>query len=166
MKVSTPLFAGTRTVVDMPSGPTHQFLRDLHDYWLSKKGSRIAPPRSAIAPEEIAVALLPNIALLDVIDEPPRFRIRLFGTGLVEAFGEDVTGKYLDEIDIGSIALEVCARFTEVVHKCCPQTVSVHLSKQTKSRYLEYERIALPLSQDGMRVNMILCGFAVIRMWH
>jgi len=166
MSATIPLFSGTPTVVDLVSGPTNQSLKSLHDYWQSKRGARIAPPRSAIAPEEIAVELLPNIALLDVVGELPRFRIRLFGTGLARAYGEDVTGKYLDEIDFGSIASEVSARFTEVVRKCRAQAVRVQLSKQKERRYLEYERIALPLSQDGVRVNMILCGFAVTRMWH
>jgi len=80
--------------------PTHRSLKDLHAYWLSKKGSRNAPPRSAIRHDEI-VNLLPTIALLDVVGEPPRFRFRLFGTRLVAAYGQDLTGKFVDEIDVG-----------------------------------------------------------------
>jgi len=166
MKASIPLFTGTPTIVELPSGPTHPSLKFLRAYWQAKKGDRIAPPRSAIHPEELAVALLPNLALLDVVGDPPRFRVRLFGTGLVAAYGEDITARYLDEIEFGSIAADVHAGFIAVVRGCRPQTVLVQLIKQGERRHLEYERIALPLSQDGVSVNMILCGFAVIRIWH
>ena len=98
--------------------------------------------------------------------EPPRFRVRLFGTGLVEAYGEDVTGKHLDEMYFGPIAANVRAGFIEVVRQCRPLTVCVQLTRQIGTRYLEYERITLPLSQDGARVNMILCGFAVAKTSH
>jgi len=166
MKARTPLFAGTPTIVELPSGPTHPSLRFLRAYWQIKKGDRIAPPRSAVHPEDLAVALLPNLALLDVVGDPPRFRVRLFGTGLVAAYGEDVTARYIDEMDIGSIAADVHGSLVEVVRECRPQTVLVQLTKSGERRHLEYERIALPLSQDGASVNMILCGFAVLRLWH
>ena len=55
------------------------------------------PPRSAIRPDEI-VKQLPSVALLDVVGDPPRFRFRLFGTQLVAAYGQDLTGKFVDEI--------------------------------------------------------------------
>ena len=154
------------SIVELPSGPTDQSLKNLQAYWASAKGDRIAPPRSAIYPEEIDIALLPNIALLDVVGDPPRFRFRLFGTGLVMSYGEDVTGRYVDEIDLSSISPDILSHFTAVVRECRPQTVRTTLWKRADERYIEYERIGLPLSDNGTRVNMILCGFAVIRTWH
>src|SRR5579872_2333958 len=84
--------------IELLSEPGHQSLRNLHAYWLLKKGAAIAPPRTAIDPAEI-LPLLPNVALLDVIGHPPRFRFRLFGTALAAAYGQDVTGQFLDQID-------------------------------------------------------------------
>jgi len=166
VKAKAALFVGTPRIVELPTGPISHLLKDLHAYWLSKKGARIAPPRSAIDPAEIPRALLPYLALLDVVGQPPLFRVRLFGTALAQAYGEDLTGTYLDELDFGPIAADVHAGFVDVVSKCRPMTVRVQLTKQNDQRYLEYERIALPLSQDGEHVNMILCGFAVTHMWH
>jgi hypothetical protein len=144
------------------SGPVHQSLRDLHSYWLDKKGSAIAPPRRVIDPAEI-VPLLPNVALVDVVGDVPRFRVRLFGTSLAAAYGRDLTGKFLDEIDGNGLGPEAARRMRKVAEDRCPQTVRVRVTKQEDGNRIEYERIALPLSADGHTVDMILCGFAIER---
>ena len=143
------------------SQPTHQSLKDLHAYWLSKKGTRKAPPRSAIRPDEI-VKQLPSVALLDVVGDPPRFRFRLFGTQLVAAYGQDLTGKFVDEIDVGSrVPPEMLARATKVVRECCINVGRSRYTKKSDQRRVEYERILLPLSEDGETVNMVLCAYAI-----
>jgi hypothetical protein len=141
--------------------PNHQSLKDLYVYWLSKKGARIAPARSAILPEEI-VTHLPRIALVDVIGDLPRFRFRLFGSGLVAAYGQDLTGKFLDEIDLGTKSVpEAFQHAVRVVRECRPHFGRTRFTKQGDNRRVEYERIVLPLSADGSTVNMILCGYVV-----
>jgi hypothetical protein len=140
--------------------PRHQALRDLHAYWLAKKGTRIAPPRSAIQPEEI-VPLLPNLALVNVIGDPPRFRFRLFGTALAAAYGQDLTGKFFDEVDLDLVSEEILRGAAEVVRDCCISVVRSRFTKHRDGRHVEYERITLPLSDDGRTVNMLLCGYAV-----
>lgn len=145
--------------VEELSEPCHPQLKELYAYWLSKKGSRIAPPRSAIKPSELR-SLLPTIALIDVIGDPPRFCFRLFGTSLAAAYGQDLTGKFLDEIDIDHIDIEVLRQAEEVVLKCNVQTGRVLFTKRD-GRHIEYERIALPLSNDGRTVNMILVGYVI-----
>lgn len=151
-------------VIEEISAPIHKSLNDLYAYWLAKRGSRIGPSRSAIRPEDLAL-LLPNLALADVIGDPPRFRFRLFGSNLTQAYGEDLTGKFLDQIDLGSASLktDVINFCAQIVRECRPQVVRVRFVKQTDGRYLEYERIGLPLSEDGKAVNMILCAFAFDR---
>jgi len=153
------------SVIELPLGPTHQPLKDLFAYWENKKSTLSAPPRSAICPDELPATLLPYLALVDVIGESPRFRVRLFGTRLAMAYGEDVTGRYLDEIDLSSIGPDILAYLTTMVRECRPQAVRAHLWKKTDQRHIEYERIGLPLSENGSSVNMILCGFAGFRTW-
>src|SRR5690242_1319194 len=72
-------------VIEEISAPNHKSLNDLYAYWLAKRGSRIGPSRSVIRPEDLA-PLLPNLALADVVGDPPRFRFRLFGTNLARAY--------------------------------------------------------------------------------
>lgn len=141
--------------------PTHQSLKDLQAYWQSKKGTGKAPARSAISPDEI-VKQLSSIALLDVVGDPPRFRFRLFGTGLVAAYGQDLTGKFADELDIGGDVLpEMLASVTKVVRECCVHVGRSRYNKKGDRRRIEYERIFLPLSEDGKTVNMVLCAYAI-----
>jgi hypothetical protein len=146
--------------IEEVSEPSHTPLRNLSSYWHSKKGTGIAPPRSAIKPEEIRAAL-PNIALLDVVGDQPRFRVRLFGTGLVDAYGEDITGRFLDEVDLDGIAKEIDAQVGKIVRECRVQVVRARFTKQNGARFLEYERIGFPLSADGATVNMLMFGFVV-----
>jgi hypothetical protein len=151
--------AGSRTIAELPE-PRHASLRRLHAYWLAKKGAARAPPRSAIHPEEI-VDLLPNLALVDVIGEPPRFRVRLFGTILVAAYGQDITGRFIDEIDLDTIGPDLDASLRAVVRDWRPHVMRVQLIKAEDRRHIEYERIWLPLSSDNQTVNMLLGGIAV-----
>jgi len=144
--------------VEAVSAPSHARLKDLHAYWLGKKGDRPAPPRAAIRPEEIP-RLLPYIALLDVIGEPTRFRFRLFGTALVQAYGDDLTGRFADEVDLDAVGPGILAQFTTLTRDCRPMIARVRFTKSGDGRYVQYERIGLPLSDDGQTVNMILAGY-------
>ena len=50
-------------------------LRQLFLYWDEKRGHRRAPSRDDIDPGEI-VGVLPNVYLIDVEEEPCRYRVR------------------------------------------------------------------------------------------
>jgi len=164
MTTVIPLGAAGSRVVEELAEPRHASLQQLKAYWLAKKGEALAPPRSAIRPEEI-VALLPNLALIDVVGDPPRFRVRLFGTALATAYGGDITGKFVDEVDFDAIGGDVIAHMMTVVRECRPCAVRISLTKEADGRHIEYERIWLPLSQDGIHVTMLLGGVAVERVY-
>jgi hypothetical protein len=150
------------TSVESLAAPVHSSLRELQAYWLSKKGDLAAPARAAIDPSEIK-SLLPSLLLIDVVDDvasPQRFRIRLFGTGLVDAYGEEITGKFGDEIDLDDVVNELTAFLDTAVRECRPQYLRTEYTK-VRGRHLKYEQIILPLSDDGKKVNMLLCSFHV-----
>ena len=50
-------------------------------------------------PEEI-VPYLPNVIVIQVEQRPLRFRFRIVGPYLVSIYGQDCTGKYLDQLDL------------------------------------------------------------------
>jgi hypothetical protein len=147
------------------SEPTHKSLKEVYAYWLTKRGSRIAPPRSALRSEELG-PLLPNITLLDAVGDPPRFRFCVCGMNLAAAYGEDLTGKFLDEIDLGSGRAGIIDFCIKVVTECRPVVARVRYTKQRDGRRLEYERIALPVSDDGKAVKMIMFVFAFEKAFH
>lgn len=60
-------------------------------YWDGKRAGRSLPARGDIEPTEIP-ALLPNIFLVDVLEAPPRFHLRLMGTAFRQWFRIELTG--------------------------------------------------------------------------
>src|SRR3546814_10906478 len=73
-------------------------LRRLYDYWDDKRGARRMPCRKDIDPVELR-DLLGFINLVDVLENPRDYRIRLMGTKTKPIVGSDITGKRYSEID-------------------------------------------------------------------
>lgn len=138
------------------SEPTDPLLRQLLDYWTKEKGDRIAPSRLDVDPGQIR-ALLPNVFLVERIGEPPRYRYRLVGTTVVKEFGEEITGKYLDEVDFDFVTSRVVSEYDRAAKECRPIVSKWAYDKQS-GRRMAYERLILPLSSDGRTVDMFLCG--------
>jgi hypothetical protein len=134
----------------------HPQLIALYRYWRWKAGDRRAPSRAEIRPEEI-VAILPNILLLDIVGSVPRLKYRLVGTEFVHIYGGEITGRFLDEIDFDGMGELIIADYFTVVHECRPTCTSWDFTKDD-GRWLKYERLTLPLSEDGQSVNMLLAG--------
>ncbi|HVJ43186.1 MAG TPA: PAS domain-containing protein [Dongiaceae bacterium] len=134
----------------------HPQLAGLYRYWRSKCGDRRAPSRADILPEEIR-SILPHILLLDIVGDVPRLKYRLAGTEFAHIYGAEVTGKFLDEIDFDGMRDLIIADYFKVVKECQPSWTRWSFAKDD-GRWLEYERVTLPLSQDGEQVDMLLAG--------
>ncbi len=126
-------------------------LRQLFLYWDERRGPRRAPPRDDIDPAGM-FGFLPNVFLIDVEAEPRRYRVRLMGTVLVQWYGQDITGRYVDEITDQALGA-----LDELVMNWRPWRVTGKYERQI-DRVMLYELLALPLSMDGAAVNMILGG--------
>lgn len=134
----------------------HPKLQQLFDYWGSKRGARKMPSRADIDPLELGF-IIGNVILVDVIEgDPPRFRIRLHGTNLTERVGYELTGKLLDELP--QIEFRELSRlsFTKVSNTGKP--LQARRDRILDERPRRYETIILPLSSDGTRVDMLICG--------
>ncbi len=130
-------------------------LRQLFQYWDEKRGHRSAPSREDIDPAQM-VEFLSNVFLIDVEEEPRRYRVRLMGTALDHWYGRDLTGCHVDEITD-----QVLAALDELVMTWEPWLVSGEYVKKS-DRAIVYELLALPMSSDGATVNMILGGVAQV----
>jgi len=133
-------------------------LRNLFEYWHRKRGVHLAPPRAAIMPSEMR-ALLPRVFIVEVVGSPPRFRFRLAGTLIVDRFGEEITGRFLDELDLDKRNREIVDDYRRVVETHEPVCSRWRYTKHDGTM-LSYERLLLPLSSDGGLVDMILGGAA------
>ena len=131
-------------------------LKQLYAYWNSKRKGRVAPTPDDIDPTEIT-HLLPYVMLLDVEENPRRYKFRLAGTAIVERFGAEQTGCYLDEVDFGARS----KRIIELMHELVETSVATCARgtyEKGDGRVLRFERLAMPLSADGRHVSRILVG--------
>lgn len=135
---------------DIPSS----ILQNIYQYWQNMKGERDMPSRSDLNPAEITT-LLPYIMLVDVEQQPLRYKYRLTGTETVKAIGYDVTGKYLDELPL--IEKHVKVRSDWLVKEKRPYIYFDKL-KWSNRTLMDYQAIALPLSSNGEDVDMFFLG--------
>ncbi|WP_395020705.1 PAS domain-containing protein [Dongia sp.] len=140
-------------------------LRRIYTYWLSKRGGRTMPRRADLDPTEIPPHLLPGITLVDVVADPRRYVYRLVGTKEAEVRGYDPTGKSVGEAFFGENAEDATECYDRVVETRAPVLDPVPFLERRRG-YRGAESMFLPLSNDGIAVNMILVFFdpeAVVR---
>lgn len=133
-------------------------LRDIYQCWLDMKGKRPMPSRADLDPTKI-ISLLPYIILIDVEEKPRRYRYRLVGTEAVRTFGQDITGKYFDELP--QVEEFVRSRSDWIVKEKRPYMYSDKL-KWSSSSILSYQTISLPLSSNGTDVDILMIGMCCL----
>jgi hypothetical protein len=135
-----------------------QELNEMHAYWLAKRGARRMPSRRDIDPTEIP-RLLRNVMLIDVLHDPIRFRYRLVGTNVVDATGENRTSKCFDSVDFFAANPIVREQYAAAVTTGEPVHSLEPFYRLDTRREYAVERLMLPLSADGVAVDMILVYF-------
>lgn len=128
-------------------------IRRMHDHWLSKCRDGRLPGRRDIDPLEFPWAL-GLVCLLDVEQEPLKFRYRLDGTTIAERHGADFTGRTTDEVKPEFYAAMLRRHFAEVVDGRRPTCYRISFRHGSNAK--TYVRLALPLARDGTNVDMIL----------
>jgi hypothetical protein len=129
----------------------------LYDYWRSKApADGLLPGRRHIDPIEIP-KLLPHVWLVDVVDDPRRFRVRLLGTTLVDTGTPLRVGDFIVDRLLPEQRADTLAEFESVVQSREPLWYRGPLNLRHGTYVHEVERIFLPLAADGRRVDMLLC---------
>lgn len=129
--------------------------RALLDYWLRIRGDRRMPGRADIRPDEIDASLLPHVGLIDVIGHGDRFRYRLVGTAMNRLYARNYTGQYVDAAkapEYASVLVDeyrACAREAAIRAFTAVQRYAGGFTRRS-------DRLLLPLSADGVSVDMIL----------
>jgi hypothetical protein len=129
--------------------------RTLFDYWLEAAGSRQMPTRSDIDPQGVT-KLLPNIGLIDVANGLEEAQFRLAGTKLHDIYGREITGQRVGQVFSGGQA-----EYWRRVHERILETGAPHhgvVRGPAEGRdHVVLFWLRLPLSQDGLCVDRILC---------
>ena len=125
----------------------------MYDYWISKQAGGRIPSRKNLDPADIP-RLLSNIGLLDVLENDD-FKYRLIGTSMVAFFGQDFTNTHVSQSKTGKYG----STLEELYKTARDEKVAVYsVSKfiyEARHPVLMY-RLILPLSADGVDVDMLL----------
>ncbi|MDY0871649.1 PAS domain-containing protein [Dongia rigui] len=126
------------------AGIHHPHLQRFFAYWRAKAGGRDMPTRADLDPIDFRYAL-GYVVLVDVERHPLRFRFRLYGSGLVNYFGDgDYTGKYADELLPADYAPFVVEAYTAAVEGRVPRYAARDLVMNQQR--LIYKVLTLPLA--------------------
>ncbi|MFQ5772966.1 MAG: PAS domain-containing protein [Kiloniellaceae bacterium] len=131
-------------------------LRDLYNYWESKKRGDRLPARADIDPVEIP-GLLRNVALVRVIGDAEDFEIVLAGSRIEEVHGRSLKGVSISTLREKLETSPAIRQYAEVVRHAEPRYREGDLKIFGKEHWWSH-RLLLPLSSDGKRVDMMLAG--------
>lgn len=128
-------------------------LKDLLVYWETQRRGRPMPLAGDLSLVDLAF-ILPNLLLVEVEHEPRRYRYRRVGVELERIYGSSVEGMYIDQMP-GFMYRRIATRaYAEVVDRGEP--VCRIQSFVMVSWFAKYERLLLPLSETGGRVDVVL----------
>jgi len=130
-----------------------------YDYWMALRGDRQLPARKDIDPLLMPRGFLPNIMLIDVLHNPRGFRYRLVGTNVVNATGEDRTGRSFDEVKFFREHPVVLEQYETVVATREPFYSLEPFTNFISETAYEVDCLMLPLSDDGRFVDTVLVLF-------
>ena len=128
-------------------------LQQLQMYWDKKRAGRPYPGREDIDPLELRF-IIGNLILMDVEPMPLRFRYRLFGTGIVQRQGFDMTGKYLEQHPWPELAAQARQTYIEVIDRGKPSLIRRH--GLVNDQYVDHQSLILPLGHS--QVEMLMVG--------
>lgn len=132
-------------------------LQQLYDCWRSQFHGKRLPSLADIDPTAIDAAVLPFVVLADVVEGGRRIRYRLVGTNMVAEWGQDFTGRYLDEIMEGSYREFLEGLFADVIAKRSA-VLSESAFRWDVGGSTRTCRLFMPLATDGRTVDAVLIG--------
>ena len=135
------------------AGIGHAKLEGLYRHWLERRGGRSMPARADFDALDLK-AWLGNLMLIEVT-APGEFRYRVYGTGLAEYYGRDLTGKTTAALRPEVRAL-VCQEYAAVCQSAHPLLVT-H-TRRVREQPMVVEKLILPFSGDGSSVARLLAG--------
>jgi hypothetical protein len=97
------------------------------------------------------------VVLADVVDDGRRIHYRLVGTNMVAEWGQDFTGRHLDEIMQGSYREFLECLFADVVAERCA-VLSESAFRWDVGGTTHTSRLFMPLATDGRTVDAVLIG--------
>ncbi len=132
----------------------------LVDHWDALRGERALPGRRDVMPEDLSF-MLGHVMLIEVHRDVPAkpalaFRFRLVGTRIEETGHPGLQGRWAHELSPDVYRRLVLHGYRLAVREAAPNFYRVTLDHAGQK--LRYERVVLPLGDDGCTVSTLLVG--------
>lgn len=134
--------------------------QEMFAYWASLRRGASLPARVDLHPTNMK-RLLPTVSLIDVVNEPRDYRLRLAGTALYSVYGREITGRKLDDVYNTAASEYWRKELDKVVDERRPG-VGVHSLAWRGAPHMSILWLRLPLATNGKDVDMILGYDAVV----
>jgi hypothetical protein len=136
-------------------------LAAIYAYWKGKRAGRAMPARRDIDPTELGPQVLPYVIITEAVPDGRRrrYRFRLAGTALKTSLGLDITGHFVDVLNPNKkYAAYIESLYARAMEARRPVFSSSMAMTADDSARRQTRRLICPLSNDGVAVNMFLCG--------
>lgn len=134
--------------------------QEMFAYWASLRRGASLPARVDLDPTSMK-RLLPTVSLIDVVNEPRDYRLRLAGTGLYGVYGREITGRMIGDV-YNKDAFDYWRKELDKVVDERRPGVGVHSLAWRGSPHMSILWLRLPLASNGKDVDMILGYDAVV----
>jgi hypothetical protein len=114
------------------------------------------PGRADIRESDLR-ALLPNLMILEPVEDGADWAVRLCGSAIAERYSFDPTGKRIGEIFLPDAAAACFADYRDAIESRSPRIIVARTDIADKD-HVVYEAIALPLLGRDGRTPWILVG--------
>jgi hypothetical protein len=130
-------------------------LNRVREYWQSLKRGEASMPFW----DDVKLSSLPDLSgrlmLVDVFENPQRFRLNSIGQDLGARYGANVTGKFVDEIEVRAPFEYLAAQSSATIEGRAATFYARDASKSAPLQQDGYARLLLPLWGNG-RIEMVL----------
>ena len=131
--------------------------RIAHAYWQSLYDASGRVSRKQLDPIELGPNVLPKVVLIDVVgDAPRRFRYRLVGSDAERIYGENYTGRFMDEMRFASSMKAIQQFYDTACNGSAPILLEGAYITRISSQF-RVVRLAMPLSEESGLVTGLFC---------
>jgi hypothetical protein len=130
-------------------------LKRLLSDWESWRRGRESPSRADFTPFDLKY-IMGNLALLDVLYDPLRFRYRLYGCNLRVRLGKEMTNKSIDDIPTPIHRRLAKEHYTDAIYCRVPTVRLREHDLITKDAPHDCEVLVLPLSSNGKTIDILM----------
>ena len=143
-------------------GKSLSAIQEVHDYWQSKRDTSGFPRKQLIQPYELK-SYLGRISIVSVQRDPDDFVYRLLGSDISDLVMQELSGKSVLAVRPESYARFVFDQFLEARNRAEPIVHLINMWVDSEKQL--YQRICLPLSEDGGSSVDYIMTYAVDVSW-